>query len=150
MAAAGACATGLTLLVVLVSDLTGDRAVDDLSERWSELVRAPAARIDLRPPQLVVKHSEYRRLLDPLVDFVMEIAQRDASRTVAVVIPELVEPRWYQHLLHGHSAAFMKRELRARGEPRVVIIDTPWYLRDWLPERRFIVRASTARVTGQR
>lgn len=130
--------------VFVVQVTTGDRPVDDLSARWSELVRSPAARLDLRPPELVVKHSEYRRLLDPLVDFVIELGDRDTSRAVAVIIPELVEPRWYQHLLHGHSAALMKRELRARGGPRVVIINTPWYLRDWIPERRWLRRARAA------
>lgn len=136
--------------VFVIQITTGDRAVDDLAARWSELVRTPAAEQQLPQPRLIVRRSEYRRLLEPLVDAVLELAQRDTARAIAVVIPELIEPRWYQQLLHGHTAALLKHELRARGEPRVVIINTPWYLRDWLPERRWLRLGRRPRVKAPR
>jgi amino acid transporter len=130
-------ATTISPDVFVVQVLTGDRAIDDLTERWPDLTR-PAENARLRPPVLVVKTTEYRRPLDPLLDFVSELVKKHPARAVAVVVPELVEPRWYHYLLHGQTAAVMKRKLRARGEPRVVIINTPWYLSDWLPERRWL------------
>ena len=53
---------------------------------------------------------------------------------------ELVEPRWYHHLLHNHTAAVLKALLLLRGNPQIVIVSIPWYLRDWLPERRLAAR----------
>jgi hypothetical protein len=132
-------AASISPKVFVVQVLTGDREVDDLTERWHHLVILPAQRLSIAAPTLIVRRSEYRSVLRPLFDVVMEISQRHANRAIAVVVPELVEPRWYHHLLHGQTAALMKHHLRSRGGPQVVIVNTPWYLRDWLPERRWLL-----------
>jgi hypothetical protein len=49
---------------------------------------------------------------------------------VAVVVPELVDRRWYEFLLRSHRATMLKGLLLLRGGPRVIVINTPWYLRD--------------------
>jgi hypothetical protein len=49
---------------------------------------------------------------------------------IAIVIPELVEPRWWEYLLHNHAAVGLKTMLLFHGCNQVVIIKTPWYLRD--------------------
>jgi hypothetical protein len=71
-------------------------------------------------------------------DVVDEIARRHKGRPIAVVVPELVESRGYHHLLHGQTAVLLRQKLRARGGPRLVIVNTPWYLREWLPEKRWL------------
>jgi amino acid transporter len=125
--------------VVVVQVLTGDRAVDDLSDRWAS-VEQPARAAGLAPPTLVVLQSEYRSLFEPLFGYIEELAARDRERQIAVIIPQLVERRWYQMLLHGQTAGILKARLLMRGGPQVVVINTPWYLRDWLPERRRLFR----------
>jgi hypothetical protein len=67
---------------------------------------------------------------------VSQLAERHHDRQVAVVIPELVEPRWYHHLLHNHTASVLRTLLIFRGGPQIVVISAPWYLADWLPERQ--------------
>ena len=134
--------------VYVVQVLTGDREVDDLTPRWSELVEQPARRLGLPVPMLVVKRSVYRSVFAPLLEAVDDIAARHAGRIVAVVVPELVEARWYHYLLHGQTAALLRHHLRAHERPELVIISTPWYLRDWVPARDWLARF--ARRLGHR
>jgi hypothetical protein len=112
--------------------------VDDLRPRWQELALDPAQRRGQPAPELVVKESEYRRVLEPLIEFVQELVLRHPNRLVAVVLPELVEARWYYTLLHGRTMALLAHRLRVEGGPQVLVVSTPWYLRDWLPERRWL------------
>ncbi|MCW3054257.1 MAG: Amino acid permease [Chthonomonadales bacterium] len=52
------------------------------------------------------------------------------DRLIAVLIPELVEPRWYHYLLHNHAASVLKAALLVRGGRQVVVMNVPWYLRE--------------------
>jgi amino acid transporter len=121
--------------VVAVQVLTGDRDVDDLRARWHELAEGPTLAQGLKPPKLVVLRSDYRQLFAPLLHYVTELAEQHPDRQVAVVIPELVEPRWYHYLLHNHAASLLRTLLIFRGGPQVVVINAPWYLQDWAPEQ---------------
>ena len=54
--------------------------------------------------------------------------QESAGRTVAVLIPELVERHWWQKLLHNHRGARLRRALLAHGDRGLVVMDLPWHL----------------------
>jgi hypothetical protein len=56
------------------------------------------------------------------------LRDENPSRQIAVIIPELVERRWYHHLLHNQRASVLKALLLLRGDQRVVVINVPWYL----------------------
>jgi amino acid transporter len=131
-------ATRLAPRIVAVQVLSDDRRADDLLARWPALVEEPARRLSLPAPELRVIYSEYRQLLAPLLGFIAELASEHRDRQIAVVLPELVEPRWYQSLLHNHTAALLRALLLRRGGPQVIVVTTPWYLDDWLPERRVL------------
>lgn len=128
--------TGLRFAYTLTEDviafqvLTGDRATDDLTSEWPRLAEAPAAASGRRPPRLLVFRSRYRQLFQPLVGFVTKVSSEHPDRPVAVIVPELVEPHWYHHLLHNNTAALLRWLLRQKGRTGIVIISTPWYLRD--------------------
>jgi amino acid transporter len=128
-------AVGLAEEVVAVQILTGDREIDDLAERWEELVVAPAERAGVRPPRLLVRKSEYRLLFEPLLEIVTELELLHPERQVAVVVPELVGWRWYHHLLEARTASLLKLLLLFRGNPRIVIVNIPWYLQRSPSER---------------
>lgn len=121
--------------VQVVQIITGDPDVEELQARWHALVEQPARAGGLPSPTLVVIRSPYRELIGPIVKHVRALTRSSAGRYVAVVVPELVERRWYQFLTHGHRAALLKRLLLLRGGPRLIVIDTPWYLRDGAADR---------------
>jgi hypothetical protein len=49
---------------------------------------------------------------------------------VAVLVPELIQRRWYHFLLRSHRSTVLKALLLLRGGPRVIVINTPWYIRE--------------------
>jgi amino acid transporter len=138
-------ALGASPDVIVVQVLTDERQTDDLTSRWDELAGKPARDLGARPPRLVVLRSEYRRLFEPLLAFLSALCVEHPDRQIAAVLPELVEPRWYHYLLHAHTAAVMRAMLLARGGPQLVVIDIPWHLEEWIPERWRLVRETRAR-----
>lgn len=103
--------------------------VEDLRAAWVRKVDAPARAAGLRPPELAIVRSRFRQVVDPLLGYVHRIAADDPARFVAVIVPELVEQRWYHYLLFSHTATALKMMLLFRGGPQVVVVNAPWYLR---------------------
>jgi hypothetical protein len=52
------------------------------------------------------------------------------DKTIAVLIPELVESRWYYFLLHNNRSQVLKALLLFSGNQRTMVINIPWYLKD--------------------
>jgi amino acid transporter len=102
----------------------------DLTAEWATLVEAPARAANLTPPRLVVLTSTYRQFFQPLIDFVLELRDKNPRRDIVVVIPDLITSRWYQELLHNHRGAILRALLRLRGGPRVIVVSTPFQVRD--------------------
>ncbi len=102
-----------------------DGTGDDLRARWETLVGAPSA----TAPRLVLIDSPYRKLLEPLEGYIRDVEREHPEGPVVVVVPELVEARWFQYLWHNQRAAALKARLYFGGDRRVVVVNVPWYLR---------------------
>jgi hypothetical protein len=124
--------------VVCVQVLTHDRDLEDLGERWLSLVERPAMEQGFTPPRLVVLRSSYRDLFGPLMKFIHQLAAEHRDRPIAVVVPELVEPRWYHYLLHNLTPAMLRRVLLRQGGPQVMIVSAPWHLSAVRSERALL------------
>lgn len=107
-----------------------DQSCEDASRRWEAAVAAPARRAGTAVPRLVQLRTEYRDVTDPLLRFVRKLASDHPDRFVAVIIPDLVEARWYHYLLFSHTATALRMMFRFRGGPQVVVVDAPWHLRE--------------------
>jgi amino acid transporter len=97
-------------------------------EEWCRFVDEPTREAGVATPQLVVLPSRYRYILSPIVDYVLDVERTCPNQQVAVLIPELVQRRWYHHLLHNKRAAVLKGLLLLKGNQRIVVINVPWYL----------------------
>lgn len=102
---------------------------DDLSHKWPSLVEKPAKQAGLPVPQLVTLKSPYRFVVEPIVDYVLDLERKNQDRQIAVLVPELVERHWYHFLLHNQRAQLLKALLLLKGNQRVVVVDVPWYLK---------------------
>ena len=69
-----------------------------------------------------------RFVIRPIVDYVLDLEKKNPQRQIAVLIPELVERRWYLNLLHNHRSAALKALLLFQGDQRITVINIPWYL----------------------
>jgi hypothetical protein len=106
----------------------GEKARDDLLSVWSEYIEAPAKRAGLKAPQCVVLRSPYRLVMTPIYDYILELEGRYPDRQIAVVVPELVERRWINYLLHNQRSTALKLILYVRGNRRIIVVNVPWYL----------------------
>jgi len=100
-----------------------------LREQWQQEVEDPAQREGRPAPQLIVLESPYRRLFLPLIEFVERLEQEHPAREIAIIIPELVERRWYEYFLHNHRAEVLKARLLLEVHERVALVNIPWYLK---------------------
>lgn len=92
-----------------------------LEERWRAEVEEPLGRAGLPPPRLVILQSQYRNLQVPMMKLIREIRAQYPGKRIAVLIPDVVKDRWYQHLLHTHRAARLRSRLLRLGEELTVI-----------------------------
>ena len=60
---------------------------------------------------LTILESPYRSLTRPLLQYLAELKRHENAEVVTVVLPEYVPDTWWQHLLHGQSAQFLKLSL---------------------------------------
>ena len=113
--------------VTAVQILTGEK-MEGLRERWHELAEVPAAAAGHKSPVLVQIESPFRHLHTPLLNYILKLRDENPTRQIAVIIPELVERRWYHHLLHNQRASVLKALLLFRGNQQIIVINVPWYL----------------------
>jgi amino acid transporter len=114
--------------VVAVQVLASHQGENDLSKAWSACVEDPSRSAGLPPPKLVVLRSPFREVINPLLEHVQRLAKIHPGRAIAVIVPQLVERRWYHAVLHSHTATILEGLLLLRGGPQIVVIETPWYL----------------------
>jgi amino acid transporter len=60
---------------------------------------------------LVIVESPYRSLTGPLMQYLLGLKKLEQADLVTVVIPEYVPDHWWEHILHGQSAQFLKLAL---------------------------------------
>ena len=108
---------------------SGERTVY-LRERWLHYVEEPVLTLGMMPPKLVVIQSPYRFIVNPIVDYVLDLARKNEGRQIAVLIPELVERHWYYHFLHNQRGAALKALLYFKGSRQIIVINMPWYIHD--------------------
>jgi amino acid transporter len=120
-----ACSLSGDVKVVHIQVSEGD--CEEIRMRWTEWVAEPTTRAGLPSPQLEIVPSPYRRVLSPILQIVLQEAKSCPERQIVVVIPEIVEGRWYAYLLHNQRAAMLKTLLYFLGNRNVVVANVPWY-----------------------
>jgi amino acid transporter len=113
--------------VYVVQVLAEELDTEDLESQWRERVEEPVRRaLRSSPPQLVVIRSPYRRFFQRFLAWLRELTATRPDRQVIVLIPELVQRRWYQFFV-SHRAMRLKAQLLLNGGPHVSVMSTPWY-----------------------
>jgi hypothetical protein len=132
--------------VHVVQILAEELDTDDLQAHWRERVEDPVRRSEMSPPELIVLRSPYRQFYQRFLGWLRELTASHPDRQVIVLIPELVQRRWYQFLV-SHRALRLKAALLMHGGPHVSVMSTPWYP-DLRPRRARVRRASREASTS--
>jgi amino acid transporter len=98
--------------------------------RWAEWVETPAQQAGLPIPSLVLLPSPFRFVIRPIAEYVSTLEQEQPNRNIAVVLPQVVETRWYYGLLHNNRSTILNALLLFKGTQRTAVINIPWHLRD--------------------
>jgi amino acid transporter len=86
-------------------------------EKWGEGVR------------MVILNSPYRLLLEPLLEYIGDIAQRrQPGETMTIVVPEFISRHWITSPLHMNTAELLRSQLKR--QPGIVIISVPYHMQD--------------------
>jgi hypothetical protein len=74
--------------------------------------------------RLVILDSPYRLLMEPLLNYIQDIAaKRQPNEIITVVVPQFVPRRWWQSNLHMHTADVLRSALL--HEEGIMITDVP-------------------------
>ncbi len=77
--------------------------------------------------RLVVLNSPYRLLLEPLLAYIQEVAdRRQPNEVVTIVVPQFVPHRRWHELLHAQTAVLLRLALLFR--PGIVITNVPYHV----------------------
>ena len=87
---------------------------DEIEVAWQEWARGVP---------LTIIESPYRSLARPLLHYLAELKRAEHADVVTVVLPEFIPNAWWQHILHGQSAQFLKLALLFR--PGFVVVSVP-------------------------
>jgi hypothetical protein len=114
-----------------LTNLDGPDAEDKLKElrnEWHDFVRVPAQRAGLNPPSLQFVPSEFRSMAAPLLRAIKDARERHPNRPITVLLPELVEGRWWGYLMHTSRERRLRAKLLRHGGPDVIVSSVPWQL----------------------
>jgi hypothetical protein len=94
-------------------DLAETEKIQRKWETWGEGIR------------LVILESQYRQLLEPLLEYIEEIANvRQPGELITIVVPQFVPRKWYHNLLHTQAAFWLRLALLFK--PGIVVTDVPY------------------------
>jgi hypothetical protein len=119
------------------TNLEGPDAEEDegrIRAEWRRFVEGPARQAGLAPPRLLVTSSPYRSVLAPLLRAIEDVRRRHPGRAIAVVLPQLVEARWWEVLLHTHHERRLRKALLRHGGRDLAIVAVPWNLNAPAPQ----------------
>lgn len=77
--------------------------------------------------RLVILESPYRLMVEPLLEYIDELAElRQPNEVITVVVPQFVPGRWWHNFLHTQTAFMMR--LALIGKKGIVITDVPYHV----------------------
>jgi amino acid transporter len=101
-----------------------------LHEDWERYVAEPFRAAGKKAPTLHLLPSPYRFIIIPIIQFVLNLSEKHPDRRIIVVIPELVEDRWYEYFLHNQRGRLLEWMLLVRGNERIFTVSAPWHVKE--------------------
>ncbi len=109
--------------------VSAEEGPNEFCRTWEQNVAQPALQANAPEPELIILQSPFRFVVNPIVDYVLKLAADNPGRRVVAIVPELVEPRWYNYLLHSQRPALLKTMLLLKGNDRISVMNIPWYFK---------------------
>jgi len=101
-----------------------------LRDDWERYVEKPFKEAGAEVPRLTILPSPYRWVIIPVVQYVLQLSEKNPNRRIVVVIPQLVEDHWYEYFLHNQRGRLLSWALLAQGNKYIFALSSPCYLSD--------------------
>jgi hypothetical protein len=62
------------------------------------------------------------------MEYALRLQSEHPERHLAILVPELTERHWYNFLLHNNRPQLLKGLLNSKENPRITVIEIPWFL----------------------
>ena len=96
-----------------------------LAKRRDRIIGPPLHEPGLAGVRLVVVNSPYRLLIEPLLDYIRQVAaHRQPNEVITIVVPQFVPRRRWHNVLHAQTAMMLR--LALMFEPGIVITSVPY------------------------
>jgi amino acid transporter len=115
-----------TEVIALHVELTENSEL--LHEDWQRYVEEPFRAAGKEAPKLEILPSPYRFVIIPIIQYVLDLSKKHPDRNIIVVIPELVEDRWFEYFLHNQRGRMLEWLLVVQGNKRIFTVSAPWYV----------------------
>ncbi len=119
-----------------------DSKEQTLRQEWQDCVVEPAIDAGLEPPLLSFVASPFRSVVTPLLQAIEEAGRRFPGRPVMVVLPELIEGRWWGYLMHTHRERRLRARLLRYGGSGVTVVSVPWQLQASDPQQGIVLESA--------
>ena len=113
---------------VSVVHIERENSQRDFCEEWDRQIQPAIGRANLPMPHLEVIQSPFRHVVAPTLEYIWRLEKDNPDRTIAVLIPQLIESHWYYSFLHNQRAAILRTVLLLKGLNRIVIVNVPWHI----------------------
>ncbi len=76
----------------------------------------------------MVVSTPYRTFVEPILKAIKKVEKQFPDRPIAVMIPTLIQPRWWQWVLHSGHAHRLRKALEQSDDRKTLVISVPWHL----------------------
>jgi amino acid transporter len=121
---------------VSVVHIQRENSQQDFCEEWDRQIQPAISQANLPLPHLEVIQSPYRHVVAPTLSYIWQLEKDHPDRTIAVLIPQLIESHWYYSFLHNQRARILRSVLLLKSMNRIVIVNVPWHIQKREPVRQ--------------
>jgi len=95
---------------------------------WEHYVEQPLRAAGKEPPSSMSCLHPTASSSFPSFSSFSTFRKEHPARDIIVVIPALVEDKWYEYFLHNQRGRLLEWVLLARGNERIFTVSAPWYV----------------------
>jgi amino acid transporter len=121
---------------VSVVHIERENSQRDFCQEWDRQIQPAISKANLPLPHLEVVQSPFRQVVLPTLEYIWRLEKDNPDRTIAVLIPQLIESHWYYSFLHNQRAGILRTVLLMKGMNRIVIVNVPWHIQEREPIRQ--------------
>lgn len=101
--------------------------IEETQRKWNQCQEKGLIPDDI---SLEMVYNEFRNITATVLQYLKEVQDLWDNDELIVVIPEVIPPRWWQHILHNQTAAILRISIENDPVINAEILDVPFKVKD--------------------